>query len=165
MATMETRMPPVAKKVEHMMEMFGDARVDNYYWLRDDSRTDSEVLSYLREENAYTDFFMAGDFSIPLTRILCVCFLGNLRCRRTKKMPRKSLFSVFSGFDYLGVNIMWERFVCKCVDLLGCWDMFWDSTFCFCKLKLHTLGCFLDFQQKNESYTRILIQVTISVAE
>ncbi|XP_021886953.1 uncharacterized protein LOC110806413 isoform X2 [Carica papaya] len=60
MATMETRMPPVAKKVEHMMEMFGDARVDNYYWLRDDSRTDSEVLSYLREENAYTDFFMAG---------------------------------------------------------------------------------------------------------
>ncbi|KAK0574836.1 hypothetical protein LWI29_029851 [Acer saccharum] len=24
--------PPVAKKVEHVLEMFGDVRVDNYYW-------------------------------------------------------------------------------------------------------------------------------------
>lgn len=52
--------PPVAKKVEHAMEMFGDVRIDNYYWLRDDSRTDPEVLSYLREENAYTDSIMSG---------------------------------------------------------------------------------------------------------
>ncbi|KAG4909988.1 Protease 2 [Glycine soja] len=52
--------PPVAKKVEHAMEMFGDVRIDNYYWLRDDSRTDPEVLSYLRQENAYTDSIMSG---------------------------------------------------------------------------------------------------------
>ena len=52
--------PPVAKKLEHKMEMFGDVRIDNYYWLRDDSRTDPEVLSYLREENAYTDSIMSG---------------------------------------------------------------------------------------------------------
>ncbi|KAG4998722.1 hypothetical protein JHK85_030161 [Glycine max] len=52
--------PPVAKKVEHAMEMFGDVRIGNYYWLRDDSRTDPEVLSYLHEENAYTDSIMSG---------------------------------------------------------------------------------------------------------
>ncbi|XP_019166680.1 PREDICTED: uncharacterized protein LOC109162430 [Ipomoea nil] len=52
--------PPVAKKVKHEMELFGDVRVDNYYWLRDDRRSDPEVLSYLQEENDYTDRVMSG---------------------------------------------------------------------------------------------------------
>lgn len=51
----------MAKKVEHVMEMFGDVRVDNYYWLRDDSRSNPDMLSYLREENLYTDFVMSGE--------------------------------------------------------------------------------------------------------
>nr|XP_043610054.1 protease 2-like [Erigeron canadensis] len=52
--------PPVAKKVKHEMEKFGDVRVDNYYWLRDDSRSDPQVLSYLHQENSYTDSIMSG---------------------------------------------------------------------------------------------------------
>ncbi|KAK6160537.1 hypothetical protein DH2020_003918 [Rehmannia glutinosa] len=52
--------PPIAKKVRHEMEMFGDVRIDNYYWLRDDSRSDPQVLAYLHEENAYTDHVMSG---------------------------------------------------------------------------------------------------------
>ncbi|XP_010463352.1 PREDICTED: uncharacterized protein LOC104744019 [Camelina sativa] len=56
----ESRSPPVAKKVEHVMEMFSDVRVDNYYWLRDDSRCNPDMLSYLREENDYTDYVMSG---------------------------------------------------------------------------------------------------------
>ncbi|XP_022967138.1 uncharacterized protein LOC111466641 [Cucurbita maxima] len=52
--------PPVAKKVEHKMELFGDVRIDNYYWLRDDSRKNSDVISYLQQENAYTDLVMSG---------------------------------------------------------------------------------------------------------
>ncbi|XP_021609961.1 protease 2 isoform X2 [Manihot esculenta] len=52
--------PPVAKKVNHVMELFGDVRVDHHYWLRDDSRSNSEILSHLKEENAYTDSYMAG---------------------------------------------------------------------------------------------------------
>ncbi|KAL0000285.1 hypothetical protein SO802_019887 [Lithocarpus litseifolius] len=51
--------PPMAKKVSHLMEMFGDMRVDNYYWLRDDSRTNPAVLSYLKEENHYTHSIMS----------------------------------------------------------------------------------------------------------
>lgn len=54
------RRPPVAKKVKHEMEMFGDVRNDDYYWLRDDSRTNPEVLDHLKAENEYTDLMMAG---------------------------------------------------------------------------------------------------------
>ncbi|KHN37344.1 Protease 2 [Glycine soja] len=61
--------PPVAKKVEHAMEMFGDVRIGNYYWLRDDSRTDPEVLSYLHEENAYTDSIMSATIGEPLVGV------------------------------------------------------------------------------------------------
>ncbi|XP_022139115.1 uncharacterized protein LOC111010104 [Momordica charantia] len=60
-ATMSSsQSPPVAKKVEHRMELFGDVRIDNYYWFRDDSRTNPDVTSYLQQENAYTDFVMSG---------------------------------------------------------------------------------------------------------
>lgn len=52
--------PPVAKKEKYEMEMFGDVRVDNYYWLRDDSRSNPDVLSHLRAENSYVDFIMSG---------------------------------------------------------------------------------------------------------
>lgn len=55
-----TPSPPTPKKVRHEMELFGDVRVDNYYWLRDDSRSNPELLSYLHEENAYTDSVMSG---------------------------------------------------------------------------------------------------------
>lgn len=51
---------PAPKKLRHEMKLFGDVRVDNYYWLRDDSRSNPEVLSYLHEENAYTDSIMSG---------------------------------------------------------------------------------------------------------
>ena len=50
----------MAKKVEHKMELLGDVRVDDYYWLRDDSRSDPDVLSYLQQENDYTNFHMSG---------------------------------------------------------------------------------------------------------
>ncbi|KAJ9190630.1 hypothetical protein P3X46_001812 [Hevea brasiliensis] len=54
------KLPPIAKKVEYVMELFGDIRVDHHYWLRDDSRSNSEIHSHLKKENAYTDSFMCG---------------------------------------------------------------------------------------------------------
>ena len=45
---------PIAAKRPHIMEIHGDQRVDNYYWLRDDSRTDPEILAYLEHENNWT---------------------------------------------------------------------------------------------------------------
>ena len=46
---------PVAAKRPYEMTLHGHTRVDEYYWIRDDSRKDPEVLAYLTEENAYFD--------------------------------------------------------------------------------------------------------------
>src|SRR5215510_7420888 len=46
--------PPVAKVLPKKIEVNGDTRIDNYFWLRDDARKDPEVLKYLEAENAYT---------------------------------------------------------------------------------------------------------------
>lgn len=32
------------------MTLHGDTRIDNYYWLRDDDRSQAEVLDYLRQK-------------------------------------------------------------------------------------------------------------------
>jgi len=50
-------MPPVAKKIPHELEIHGDVRIDEYYWLRE--RDNPEVLAYLDAENAYTANVMA----------------------------------------------------------------------------------------------------------
>ena len=55
----EAVMPPVAKKVDHFMSKHGHKRNDTYYWLRDDTRTNKDVLDYLNAENSYTKASMA----------------------------------------------------------------------------------------------------------
>lgn len=52
--------PPVAKVVPKKIEVNGDTRIDNYFWLRDDARKDPEVLKYLEAENAYTESVLKG---------------------------------------------------------------------------------------------------------
>jgi len=49
---------PIPKIVPKYDTLHGDVRVDNYYWLRDESRTNPEVIEYLKAENAYTDAIM-----------------------------------------------------------------------------------------------------------
>ena len=44
--------PPVAKKIPKVDTLFGDMRVDNYFWLRDVANP--EVIDYLKAENEYT---------------------------------------------------------------------------------------------------------------
>jgi len=45
---------PVAKKVPFVIGTHRHERSDNYYWMRDDTRKDPEILAHLRAENAYT---------------------------------------------------------------------------------------------------------------
>ena len=52
---MTTPQPPMAAVRPHELHTAHGNRVDNYYWLRDDSRTQPEVLDYLAAENAYKD--------------------------------------------------------------------------------------------------------------
>ncbi|ODA33810.1 oligopeptidase B [Veronia pacifica] len=50
---------PVAKKVPYEMTHHDHKRVDNYYWMRDDSRSDKEILAHLEAENAFTDTMLS----------------------------------------------------------------------------------------------------------
>ena len=51
--------PPVAAARPFTVESPHGSRVDNYYWLRDDTRRNAEVLAYLAAENAYADAMLA----------------------------------------------------------------------------------------------------------
>ncbi len=46
---------PKAKKVKKVLKKHNDLRIDNYYWLRDDTRKNKTVLDYLKTERAYHD--------------------------------------------------------------------------------------------------------------
>ena len=47
---------PIAKKIEKILSIHGDDRVDEYYWLS--KRGDSKVLDYLNSENKYREELM-----------------------------------------------------------------------------------------------------------
>ena len=52
--------PPAAEKRAHeVVAPHGATRSDEYYWLRDDERTDSAMLAHLAAENAYADAALA----------------------------------------------------------------------------------------------------------
>ena len=51
--------PQVAKRPFQVMSPNGP-REDDYYWLRDDTRTNPEMLAYLAAENAYADARLAA---------------------------------------------------------------------------------------------------------
>ncbi|WP_159016944.1 S9 family peptidase [Cognatiluteimonas profundi] len=54
------RLPPDVEKKPHVVRApFGATREDEYYWLRDDTRTQPEMLAYLQAENAHADALMA----------------------------------------------------------------------------------------------------------
>ncbi len=52
--------PPQPKKIKKILTAHGDKRIDNYYWLRDDTRKNPEVISYLESENKYLETWFEG---------------------------------------------------------------------------------------------------------
>ncbi|MBQ5512764.1 MAG: hypothetical protein IIT83_03665, partial [Bacteroidales bacterium] len=44
---------PEAEKIPKEFSEFGNTRIDNYYWMNE--RKNPKVMSYLKEENDYTD--------------------------------------------------------------------------------------------------------------
>ncbi len=47
--------PPIAKKIPYETSIHDTVLVDNYYWMKDKSRTDPDVIEHIEKENAYTD--------------------------------------------------------------------------------------------------------------
>ena len=52
----EVMKSPIAKKIPHKLEIHGDVRVDNYFWMK--NRDSKDVIDYLTAENKYTDYVM-----------------------------------------------------------------------------------------------------------
>lgn len=46
---------PMAQKIPKTLIEHGDRRIDNYFWLRDESRANPKVLRYLQDENRYAN--------------------------------------------------------------------------------------------------------------
>ena len=60
--------PPKAAVAPHEVRTdFGSVRVDPYFWLRDDTRSDPKVLDYLRAENQYADGALAAMSGLETT--------------------------------------------------------------------------------------------------
>ncbi len=51
---------PIARKIPHQLTTHNETRIDNYYWMRDDSRSDKEILAHLTAENDYCDAMLAN---------------------------------------------------------------------------------------------------------
>lgn len=73
-ATHEPR-PPVAERRPHDVVSPNGTRADPYYWLRDDTRKDPDVLAYLEAENAYTHAYL------PPASALEETLFGEIRAR------------------------------------------------------------------------------------
>ncbi|MCC7200649.1 MAG: S9 family peptidase [Gammaproteobacteria bacterium] len=58
-ATTTTATPPIAAKRDYKVTSPAGTRNDEYYWLRDDSRKDPDVIGYLEAENAYKEAMLA----------------------------------------------------------------------------------------------------------
>jgi oligopeptidase B len=56
--------PPIAARHDHAVPSPNGSRNDPYYWIRDDTRKNVDVLAYLEGENAYTKAMLGGDAAI-----------------------------------------------------------------------------------------------------
>ena len=60
-AAQTSTIPPVAKQIPYSVKSAHGDRIDEYYWMRDDSPTAkrAEIIEHLNAENAYTDPVLA----------------------------------------------------------------------------------------------------------
>ncbi len=47
--------PPIAKKIPYETSIHDTFLVDYYYWMKDKTRTDPDVIAHIEKENTYTD--------------------------------------------------------------------------------------------------------------
>ncbi len=66
--TIISQAPPQPKRIPKTDTLHGDARTDDYFWMRD--KSDPDVLAYLEAENAYCDAALAGTEALQETLYL-----------------------------------------------------------------------------------------------
>jgi oligopeptidase B len=88
--------PPVAKQVPYTVKGPVD-RNDPYYWLRDDTRKNPEMLAYLKAENEYADAMLAG--TKPLQEQLFKEIVGRIKQDDSSVPVRERGYYYYSRFD------------------------------------------------------------------
>ena len=88
--------PPMAVQKPHTVKGPKD-RVDLYYWLRDDTRKDPEVLGYIKAENDYADAIMAP--LKPLQTKLEAEMIGRVKPDDSTVPVRKRGYFYYSRYD------------------------------------------------------------------
>ena len=76
-ALAQTAAPPRPAKKPFLVKSPNGARADDYYWLRDDTRKNPEMLAYLNAENAYADTALAA--LKPLEETLYAETVGHIK--------------------------------------------------------------------------------------
>ncbi|MGY0560426.1 S9 family peptidase [Luteimonas sp. A277] len=90
--------PPIAELRSHQVTSpHGAVRNDEYYWLRDDTREDVDMLAYLNAENAYADSVMAS--SKPLQGKLYEEIVGRIRQDDSSVPFRERGYWYYSRFE------------------------------------------------------------------
>src|SRR5687767_568233 len=89
--------PPLAAARPHDVPSPNGARTDPYYWLRDDTRTNKQILEYLAAENAYTDAMLAG--TKPLQAKLYEEIVGRIKQDDASVPYRKKGYWYYRRYD------------------------------------------------------------------
>ena len=78
------------KKIPYLLEAHDDKRIDNYYWMRDDSRDDPEVIEYLENENNLADLWFDSKYD----------FQSEIVVELTNQVPDKEITFPVSNNSY-----------------------------------------------------------------
>src|SRR5690606_26474988 len=101
MSSMSSESRPAVAPVAAMRPMTiaspHGTRTDPYYWLRDDTRSDGEVLAYLRAENAYADAMLAH--TRPLQEQLYEEIVGRIKQDDSSVPYRKRGYWYYTRFE------------------------------------------------------------------
>jgi len=84
--------PPVAQKIPHESIVHGQARTDDYYWMRE--KESAKVIAHLNDENDYTDAMLAP--TKPLQKELYNEFLSRIAEDDTEVPYQKGNWLYFS---------------------------------------------------------------------
>lgn len=89
--------PPIAAIKPHTVTSPSGDRNDNYYWLRDDSRSDPDVIAYLTVEIAYADAMLAH--TQPAQELLFNEIVGRIKQDDSSVPYRKDGYWYYTRFE------------------------------------------------------------------
>jgi oligopeptidase B len=99
--------PPVAASRPFEVASPHGARVDEFYWLRDDERENKEMLAYLEAENAYADAMLAH--TKPLQEKIYSEIVGRIKQDDATVPFRDNGYWYYSRFEIGKEYPIWAR--------------------------------------------------------